>query len=390
MKFHSYLKTAVKTLPAKGRRNGLKIFTLGLGLAAGVVLTSKVCFEFTYDDFYTDVDRIYYMNEGAFMDGKLQIYPQTPGGIAPLMKGYFPQVGIAGRYTWFESEASLKMTDSRRRITADQVYLADSCMLQILDRKCLAGNITSSMGISGNVIVSSKIAQRMASGKKNKQAAASEVIGKTFEIGSRHGVELTVAGVYEEFPLNSSWRPDMLVALPTIGKFMYDGSDDVAGNDRYKSFIKLIPGTEITSITDNIDGFQNAHLPMEEMRAAGWDIKYTATPVAEWHDTDVDKKKQTLVLALVAAALLFISILNYLLIVISTTVNRSREMALRKCLGSGTGDTVRMMSAESAVHTILSAGFAAILIFLFRARIQNIIGTEITGLFIGKPLIIAV
>jgi len=390
MKFHSYLKTAVKTLPAKGRRNGLKIFTLGLGLAVGIVLITKVCFEFTFDDFYSDVDRIYYMNEGAYVDGKLEVYPQTPGGIAPLMKGYFSQVEMAGRYTWMESEASLKMTDSQRRITANQVYLADSCMLQILDRECLAGNITSSMGVSGNAIVSSKIAQRIASGKKSRLAAASEVIGKTFEIGSRPGVGLTIVGVYEEFPLNSSWRPDMLVSLPTIGRFMYDGSDGVAGNDRYKSFIKLIPGTDITSVTDRIEDFEYAYLPMEEMKAAGWEIKYTASPVIEWHDTDVDKKKETLVLAVVALALLFISILNYLLIVISTTVNRSREMALRKCLGSGIGDTIGMMSAESAVHTILSAGFAAILILLFRTQIQNIIGTEISGLFTGKPLIIAI
>ena len=38
----------------KGRRNVLKIMTLGVGLAVGLVLASKVCFEKTFDDFYKD------------------------------------------------------------------------------------------------------------------------------------------------------------------------------------------------------------------------------------------------------------------------------------------------------------------------------------------------
>ena len=50
MNFSSYILQAVKSLPAKGRRNGIKILTLGLGLAVGVQLLTKVCFERTYDD----------------------------------------------------------------------------------------------------------------------------------------------------------------------------------------------------------------------------------------------------------------------------------------------------------------------------------------------------
>ena len=38
--------------------NLIKILSLGIGLAIGIVLIAKVCFELSYDGFYKDVDRI--------------------------------------------------------------------------------------------------------------------------------------------------------------------------------------------------------------------------------------------------------------------------------------------------------------------------------------------
>ena len=61
----------------KGRRNILKIMTLGVGLAVGLMLASKVCFEKTFDDFYKDADRIYYLNEAIELNGRYQVYPQV-------------------------------------------------------------------------------------------------------------------------------------------------------------------------------------------------------------------------------------------------------------------------------------------------------------------------
>ena len=39
--------------------NLIKILSLGIGLAIGIVLIAKVCFELSFDSFYKDVDRVY-------------------------------------------------------------------------------------------------------------------------------------------------------------------------------------------------------------------------------------------------------------------------------------------------------------------------------------------
>ena len=46
------LNIALRSLFKKGRSNGIKILSLGVGLAMGLVLISKVCFERSFDKFY--------------------------------------------------------------------------------------------------------------------------------------------------------------------------------------------------------------------------------------------------------------------------------------------------------------------------------------------------
>ena len=390
MNFLTNLSMAVRTLFAKRRRNGLKIITLALGLAVGLVLSSKVCFEQTYDDFHTDADRIYYLSEVITHNGDLLIYPQTSGGVAPSMKQHYPQVEEASRITNFESNSSLMDVETKARYTAGDVWLADSCFFKILDRQCLAGSITSSLGISKNAVISSRMAMTMAA-SKDKLTAAGEMIGRQFTIGScDQNIILTVAGVFDEFPANSTYRPDVLISLPSIGLFMYDGSGQLNGNDRYVSFLKLNEGVAGDDLNSQMESFVYEYLPVEEIKALNAWFTYSVKPYKGKHTESQDVRNTILVLGFVAFALLLVSILNYLLIVVSTTVTRSREMALRKCVGSEAGDTAKMMLSESLVHTMLAVLLAAALILAARGFVENFLGMGLTELFTGKPLVLAI
>ena len=72
MDFINYVLAAIRALPAKGRRNGIKILSLGLGLSVSLVLLTKVCFEQTYDSCFEGADRICYVTESATINGSEQ------------------------------------------------------------------------------------------------------------------------------------------------------------------------------------------------------------------------------------------------------------------------------------------------------------------------------
>ncbi|MCS2893810.1 hypothetical protein [Parabacteroides faecis] len=61
---------AIRSLFKKGRSNGIKILALAVGLAMGLVLVAKVCFERSYDNFYPDNERIYLVKSDLNREGK--------------------------------------------------------------------------------------------------------------------------------------------------------------------------------------------------------------------------------------------------------------------------------------------------------------------------------
>lgn len=107
---------AIRSIFKKGRHNVMKIVSLGIGLAVGLVLIAKVYFEQSYDDFYPDRDRVYqvwakYQQNG----GELKDYPQTSGGIAPTMQQQIPEIETVTRSSprrWLSSAAAASISSS--------------------------------------------------------------------------------------------------------------------------------------------------------------------------------------------------------------------------------------------------------------------------------------
>ncbi|MBO6058117.1 MAG: ABC transporter permease, partial [Bacteroidales bacterium] len=79
--------------------NLIKILSLGIGLAIGIVLIAKVCFELSYDSFYKDVDRIYCITENIIFQegGDPDDFWGTSGAVAPGFKAEVPGVEAATR-----------------------------------------------------------------------------------------------------------------------------------------------------------------------------------------------------------------------------------------------------------------------------------------------------
>ena len=131
---------AIRSIFKKGRHNVMKIVSLGIGLAVGLVLIAKVYFEQSYDDFYPDRDRVYqvwakYQQNG----GELKDYPQTSGGIAPTMQQQIPEIETVTRYTSF-GDWTFTMTDTKMKYSG-RCIIADSCFFDILPRPMQANDM---------------------------------------------------------------------------------------------------------------------------------------------------------------------------------------------------------------------------------------------------------
>ena len=360
----------------------IKVLSLGIGLAVGIVLIAKVFFELSYDSFYKDIDRVYTIRTWYSQQGDEHDYGQVSGAVAVGFMEEVPGVEAGTRTTYvFNGDTYLDENGNKLKAT---LVCADTCFFKVFDRPILAGDPEQALSKWGCVMVSRSFAEKLVEELPGQAGHdVSGVIGKQIANADMDGLKLTIEGVFEDFPKNGSLDYDILLSMETYGK---QSTDNWLGNDRYKGYVKLMPGIDPNTLTEAIRKMQEAHQPLEQIEAQGTSLKYFLKPFSNMHTSSPEVKTQVILLSIVAALLIIISLLNYILIVISSMVKRSKEVGVRKCYGAEGKHIYGMLTKEALLHIVLSLVMAAIIIFAGRGIVENLLGVPFQTLLVSQSI----
>ncbi|MFB0973109.1 MAG: ABC transporter permease, partial [Bacteroidales bacterium] len=140
------IKLAFRSIGKSPRGSIIKILSLAVGLALGIVLTAKVCFEKSYDRAGKDPDRICITKENIqSKNGDKATYAQTSGGIAAAMKAEIPQVEASTKITWILDSGSeiYQLAPKGKIILEDGAILAEPNIFDLIGGKMLIGSLSS-------------------------------------------------------------------------------------------------------------------------------------------------------------------------------------------------------------------------------------------------------
>ncbi len=359
------------------RRNSdilIKVLSLGIGLAVGIVLIAKVFFELSYDSFYKDIDRVYRIYTWYSQHGDEDEYSQVSGGVAVGFMEEVPGVEVGTRTT-FVFDRDLFLDEEGNKLQGT-IACADTCFFKVFDRPIIAGNPVKALGKWGCVMVNRSFAEIM--------GGVQECLGKQIYNADAEGLKLTIEGVFEDFPKNGTQDYDILMSMVTFGT---ESTDNWLGNDRYRGYVKLAPGVDPNSLTDAIRKMQETHQPMQMIEEQGIELKYFLKPFSSLHTSYPEVKTQVILLSIVATLLILISLLNYILIVISSLVKRSKEVGVRKCYGAESKHIYGMLSKEALLHIVLSLVLAALIIFAGRSIVENLLGVPFQTLLVPQSIV---
>ena len=352
----------------------IKVLSLSIGLSVGIVLIAKVFFELSYDSFYKDIDRVYTIRNYYSQHGDENDYGQVSGAVPMGFMEEVPGVECGTRTTYvFNGDTYLDEDGNKLKAT---LVCADTCFFKVFDRPILAGEPVKALGKWGSVMVNRSFAEKM--------GGVQECIGKQIANADMDGLKMTIEGVFDDFPKNGSLDYDILLSMDTYGK---RSTDNWLGNDRYKGYVKLAPGIDPNTLSDAIRKMQEAHQPLEQMEAQGISMRYFLSPFSTMHTSSPKVKTQVILLSIIAALLIIISLLNYILIVISSMVKRSKEVGVRKCYGAEGKHIYGMLTKEASTHILLSMGLAAVIIFAGRGIVENLLGVPFQTLLVPQSIV---
>lgn len=366
----------LKSLNQRGQHNWIKIVCLAVGLATGIVLIGKAGFEQSWDKFFPTSDRIYVVCEDIIRNGEYKHYPQTAGAVAHGIKRYCPQVEAATRYTSFAWDMPI-VTDDDKRVRTNYA-LVDSCFFDVFPFRILVGNPKKTLSQVDCCMIPRSLAEKLM-GIENPL----DLVGKKIYYNIRGGWALTVGGIYEDIPLNSKLHGmEVMVSMPTITRIMFDGRDNWVGNDRYESYVRLAKGIMPDDLKPQIEKMKRDNLSLDELKKAGVDLGFSVQPLVDYHTKDEGTRRMTWIVSILAAVLIGCAVMNYLLLVIGGISRRAKEMAVHQCYGAETRHIYQKVMTESIVHLLLSLILAALLLFLFKETIEELVGAPLMVLLL--------
>ncbi len=357
----------------------LKVLSLGVGLAIGIVLIAKVFFELSYDNFFTDIENVYRINSGYSQEGQTYDFGQVSGAVPVGFMNEVPGVEVGTRTTYVFSGHTY-VDEKQNKLTATLVC-ADTCFFKVFNQPILAGVVSKALNDELCVMVCRSFAEKLLPSTDDN---IRDVLGKQIFNEDYPDLKMTIEGVFEDFPDNCSLDYDILLSMTSYNK---ESTTNWVGNDRYRGYVKLMPNVDPNSLTPAIRKMQEAHQPIIEYEKNGLSLWYFLTPYSKMHTSNVEVKIQIISLSIVAALLIIISLLNYILIVISSLVKRSKEVGVRKCYGAESRHIYGMLTKESLIHIVLALALAGLIIFVSRGIIENLLGVPFSTLIVPQSAV---
>ena len=366
----------------KNQGTFIKVVSLAIGLMVGLVLIAKVQLERRYDSCIADKDRVYEIHEKFQRQGEqMQVYGATSGGVAPVLGQNIPEVEVATRYTSQFSEEKLTLEDGSRHYFERAVF-ADSCFFDIFETRVVRGDARKILSTAGQCLVSQRLYNKI----------GREAIGKTFCYASAPDKPMAIAGVFEDYPENSSCSQfDILMSMPSTGTYTWDGTANLMGNDRYHSYVRLRPNADLAKVRSEIKQLLKRVLPWDDLKQGGYvDAGYELKSVAGQRMSDTSVRTTCNILTVVALVMLFTAVMNYILVVISSLVGRARQVAVRKVYGAPQASFYCATLAEAALHLVIALACTALLLYVGQDAVRTLLGVSVQTLFSQQTAVVVI
>ncbi len=378
----SYIQVALRNLIKNRGYASINIVGLAIGLATSIFIFLYVINELTYDRFHEKSDRIY----KVWISGKMPTGEMhdavTSGPMAAAMLADYPEVEQVVRIRqlggWLVRNGDRVFNETEK-----DFMFTDSTFFDVFSFKLLKGDPKNCLKEPRSIILTEEYAK--------KYFGTEDPIGKTLEIEQDTNVSV-ITGVMQDFPENSHFHCKMLGSLVT-----YPEDDDPLNwvNQNYHTYILLREGTDVdafeASLYDIVVKYvgpivqQAMGIDLDQFEAAGNSYGYKLIDLTDIHlhstlrfEIEAPGNPLYVYLFLVAAFLiLVIAGINFMNLAIAQSSSRSREVGLRKVVGSRKPQLIAQFLTESVLLSLLALVVAVLLVYLLMPAYNNLIQKDL-------------
>lgn len=377
----NYIKIAWRNMTRNRTFSAINIFGLAIGMAACLLILQYVSFQLSYDQFHPNADNIYRVVNDRYQNGKLiQHSTQTYSAIGKQLQDDYPQE--VADYARMEPLWS-RILIYKDKKTEEGGLAVDNSFLSMFSFPLLAGDRATALQEPNSIIVTEKLARKLVDNNSNDPRS---FVGQVVKI-ENDSVLYKITGVCKDIPENSHLQFSFLKSYISL----YKGGNDnwKAANHSFKEsyfwhYIQLKPGADYKKLQAKFSAFSERHF--QGTKVSGSNEVFYLQPLSQAHlysdfENEIGKTgSATLVwgLLLVAVFIILIAWINYVNLATAKSVERAKEVGVRKAAGALRGQLVRMFLLESTVMNIVALVLGVLIVVLVQSRFNNLTGHQLS------------
>jgi len=387
----NYIKTAFRNL---GRRKNYTIINIA-GLAAGIaiclVLFIVIRYEMSFDDYHGKKDRIYrVLTEYHHADapdifyGRGIPYPMPVG-----LKANFPQVETLAP-VYADNNDQLLITDENGSIIKkfkeeNGVFFTTPSFFNIFDFPLLSGSYAT-LKEPNNVLIAKETAEKYFGDWKT-------AMGKTIRLKSSYGDDvLKVSGILATIPANTDFQVKLAVAYGTgfTGNYIAKSTNWDGTGSAFGCYLLLRHNTSVGNFNQQLRAYskkvkspenKDSHI-IQPLKAVHYDTQ------AGNNSNNTISRELLNALWLIGAFILLIACVNFINLSTAQAVNRSKEVGIRKVLGSNRQSLKIQFLTETFLIVVISVLAAVGIAMITVPLVGKILDMSISFNVFVNPMIV--
>lgn len=348
--FQNYFKTAIRNLRSSKFYSFINIFGLAIGIACCLLILIFINDELNYDKFHSKADQIYRLNEFIETEGSGERSSSLPFPVGPtLMEEYSTLVKNQVRLFNFQAPSlALANLDNDKEFNEPRIFFVDSTFLTVFDFKMIDGDKNHVLNEPNSIVLTESMVAKYFDSKNP--------IGEMLRFQGNQ--DLMVTGVISDSPSNSHFQFDFLISFSSLkpsfgGQYprtwywnpcwtyvvLQDGVSPEDLEAKFPEFIeKFFPEIIVSDSRMALQPLSSIHL----------------TSDLEFEIEANSSMDNIYVFSVIAVFILLIAGINFMNLSTARSIKRSKEVGMRKALGSLRSQLIFQFLLESTLLTLIS------------------------------------
>ncbi|MFW5720789.1 MAG: FtsX-like permease family protein [Bacteroidota bacterium] len=356
------------------RRNGfhtlINILGLSVGLASFILFILFIRGLKEYDTFHKNYDDIYRIIRKT--DDSRGDFGGTPAQMGDYLSERVPEIK---NFVRIDEVTDVVITKDEEKFFVSALLYADNSFFDIFSFEIIKGNVSKPIENIKSVVLSEEMAR--------KYFGDTEPIGKTVKIGDTEE-EYTVSAVVKNAPEKSSIKYNFILSFEIVEKGSGWGMFNYTTYLLLDNLKKESAEKKIQACAVERSGDKLMHLSFLRLQA----MKDMRFEVVRGNSFNTIDRKYLLIFLSASIFILLLAIINYTNLASAISLKRSKEVAVKKILGSHRARIVLEFLTESIVFALFALLIAFILVELVNPYFGRLIQEEIPFSYAYIPLFI--